>query len=204
MTGPGLRERKKQRTRQSLYEAATRLFLSQGYARTTVAEIAAEAGVSTKTLFNHFSGKEDVLFGHRRERIAEMELGLTEQLRHVGPEEALARTAEQVIDWAMSDPVPGAELSMAQARLIMAEPELRARALDLAWELERRLIAILRDVYPERFDDVTAASVVGALIGALRAAMTVAVERGDSPAELHTAAHRAIGIATHVRVPRGT
>jgi AcrR family transcriptional regulator len=201
MTAPGLRERKKQQTRQALHEAATRLFLAKGYARTTVAEIAAEAGVSTKTLFNYFSGKEDVLLGYRRERIAVMERRLAEELRHVGPEEALARTAEHVIEWAMFDAEPGTEVVMAQARLILAEPELRARILDLAWDMERRLAATLRDAYPERFDHVTAASVVGALIGALRAAVTVAFERGDTPAELLTVARRAIAVATHVQVP---
>lgn len=195
MTGPGLRERKKQQTRQALYEAATRLFMAQGYDRTTVAEIAAEAGVSTKTLFNYFSGKEDLLFRSRRERVADMELGLAEELRHVGAEEALTRIVEQVVDWTLSGDEAGTELNLAQARLILAESELRARSLDLAWELERRLAAVLHDAHPERFDPVTAASMVGALLGAVRAAMRVVLERGGSPAELRAAAHRAIDTA---------
>ena len=192
MTTPGLRERKKEQTRQALYEAATRLFLTQGYARTTVAEIAAEAGVSEKTLFNYFSGKEDLLFRHRYQRIAVMELGLIEELRHTGPERALARIVEQVVGWALSGEEPGTELSLTQARLILAEPELRARSLDLLWELEHRLAAVLHETYPERFDAVTAASLVGAMLGALSAAMRVAIENTDSPDELRAAAHHAI------------
>ena len=51
----GLRERKRQQTRQELISAAMRLFGEKGYEQTTVAEIAAAAGVSTKTFFNYFA-----------------------------------------------------------------------------------------------------------------------------------------------------
>jgi AcrR family transcriptional regulator len=192
MTRPGLRERKKERTRQALYEAAMRLFLAQGYARTTVAEIAAEADVSEKTLFNYFSDKEDLLFRHRYQRIAVMELDLAEELRHAGPEQALAWIAERLVGWGLSGEEPGTELSLAQARLILAEPDLRARSLDVLWELQHRLASVLHETYPERFDAVTAASLVGAMFGALSAAMRVALENAGTPDELRAAAHRAI------------
>jgi AcrR family transcriptional regulator len=192
MTAPGLRERKKERTRQALYEAATRLFLARGYARTTVAEIAAEAGVSVKTLFNHFAGKEDLLLGYRRQRIDVMAHVLADELKTHPPDEALARTAEHVIDWAMTCAEPSLDVNLAQARLILAEPELRARSLDLLWELELRLAAVLRDAHPTRYDEVAAATVVGGLLGALSAAMRAALARGDSPTELAAAARLAI------------
>ncbi len=194
MTVPGLRERKKEQTRQALHEAATRLFLTQGYTRTTVAEIAAEAGVSVKTLFNHFAGKEDLILGHRRQRIDVMAHTLADELRHVPPDEALARAAEHAVSWVMSDSAPSLAVNLAQARLILTEPELRARSLDLLFELERRLAAVLRDAHPDRFDEVAAASVVGGLLGALSAAIRAALERGDSPAELAAAARRAIAM----------
>jgi AcrR family transcriptional regulator len=58
----GLRERKKQRTRQAIVEAATRLFAERGYADTTLAEVAEEAEVALSTIFNYFPGKLDIVF----------------------------------------------------------------------------------------------------------------------------------------------
>jgi AcrR family transcriptional regulator len=58
----GLRERKKQRTRQAIVETATRLFADRGYAETTLAEVADEAEVALSTIFNYFPGKPDIVF----------------------------------------------------------------------------------------------------------------------------------------------
>ena len=58
----GLRERKKQRTRQAIVDAGTDLFVRQGYQQTTLAQIAEAADVSQSTFSNYFATKVDVVF----------------------------------------------------------------------------------------------------------------------------------------------
>ncbi|MCD6571002.1 MAG: TetR/AcrR family transcriptional regulator [Deltaproteobacteria bacterium] len=56
-----VREKKKERTRQQILEAAWRLFNKQGFAKTTVDQIAEQAEVGTGTVYNYFPSKEHVL-----------------------------------------------------------------------------------------------------------------------------------------------
>ena len=67
----GLRARKKRAARESIAATARRRFAQRGYDAVTVAEIAAAADVSEKTVFNHFATKEDLAFAGREEGIAQ-------------------------------------------------------------------------------------------------------------------------------------
>ena len=57
----GLRERKKQKTREAIQREAMRLIGKQGYEQTTVEQIAAAVEISPSTFFNYFPSKEDVV-----------------------------------------------------------------------------------------------------------------------------------------------
>jgi AcrR family transcriptional regulator len=81
----GLRERKKQQTRELLAETARRLFTERGFERVSVAEIAREADVSEKTVFNYFPTKEDLVYW----RLESFEEELLETIRSRSPGESL-------------------------------------------------------------------------------------------------------------------
>jgi len=76
---PGLRERKKQQTRQSIASAAHRLFVERGYQATTLPDIAEAADVSTRTIFAYFPSKEDILFSGFAQTIDELAQALAQR-----------------------------------------------------------------------------------------------------------------------------
>ena len=81
----GLRESKKLHTRQQIADEAMRLFVTRGFDHVTVAEIAAAAGVSEKTVFNYFPTKEDLFF----DEVPKREAALVEAINGREPGESI-------------------------------------------------------------------------------------------------------------------
>jgi len=119
---PGLRERKKQRTREAIVRAATRLFAERGYQATTVAEVAEAAEVSPSTVFAYFPAKPDLVF-------ALLDAVIESAQRRVVGRPAGERADDAVVAWIRDDlPVveaPYKELMRALPS-ITADPELQA------------------------------------------------------------------------------
>ena len=83
----GLRELKKEQTRQLIADTAWRLFADRGFDKVTVAEIAREAQVAEATVFNYFPSKEDLFYS----RFEAFSARLADAVRDRGPgEPALA------------------------------------------------------------------------------------------------------------------
>lgn len=70
--GEGRAERKKRETRQKIIKAAMDLIQRQGFDNTTMEQIAEEADIARKTLYNHFPVKEAIVDQYVRERSAEL------------------------------------------------------------------------------------------------------------------------------------
>ncbi|MER7498634.1 helix-turn-helix domain-containing protein [Nonomuraea pusilla] len=189
----GLRERKKQRTRQALIEAAVRLFEDKGYDQVTVAEIADAAEVSPRTFFLHFPTKEDVLLANADVRV---DLALrTIDERRAGERlpEVLTRAMEQMIADAWDHDLADG-LAVLRARLAASVPALQARLLQRYLTAQAELAQALQRAFPGRLDTITASALVGAAVGAVSASALTALQRGDGPAEVRDAMRRALAL----------
>jgi AcrR family transcriptional regulator len=126
---PGPRERRRVRTMREIQGEALRLFESQGYAETTVDQIAEASDISPRTFFRYFPTKEDVVLWDEYDAV------IGELLMARPPDEPLGETLRVVTRAAIeglyrNDP---ARL-LARNRLMLGEPALSARFLESARE----------------------------------------------------------------------
>jgi AcrR family transcriptional regulator len=70
---PGLRERKRQQTRETIIRVGIELFAERGVKETTLSDIAAAANISPRSFFSHFRRKEDLLFEEQRQGAAALQ-----------------------------------------------------------------------------------------------------------------------------------
>jgi AcrR family transcriptional regulator len=94
---PGLRERKRQETRQRIIDAGLRLFSTKGFVATTLDAIAAEAGISRRTVFNYFSSKDDILLSVQTGLGAELIAALEPIDPSAGPFTAMRAAMERAV-----------------------------------------------------------------------------------------------------------
>lgn len=144
MGEPGLRERKKARTRQRISDVATYLFMVRGFDNVSVAEIAEAAEVSKMTVFNYFPRKEDLMLDRHPETI---EL-ITDAIRGRDPgEPPLAALRRLLIELAQQrHPVSGVRDGTQQFfRTVLDSPALLARLREQQEELENVLAGLLAE-----------------------------------------------------------
>jgi AcrR family transcriptional regulator len=161
----GLRERKKQRTRELIADTARRLFVERGFEAVPVSEIAREAEVSEATVFNYFPSKEDLFF-HRLEAFEE-ELLSSVRDRAVG-ESVLSAFARFVTTprglLAAGDPEQ-VEYLAAVTRMITESPALLAREQQLFGNYADALAELLATETGARPGDLKPWVVAHTLIG---------------------------------------
>ncbi|MFG3498879.1 TetR/AcrR family transcriptional regulator [Streptomyces sp. NPDC047928] len=142
----GLRESKKQETRQLISDCATRLFIDQGFEPTTIADIAAAARVAKKTVTNYFPRKEDLALDHHEAFTASLARAVAERAPGEPPLVALGRMFRTTL--VEHSPVAGFT-GPVFARMVADSPTLTARLRELHERREEALAAALAEAAPE-------------------------------------------------------
>lgn len=156
----GLRERKKARTRAAIQREALRLFEQQGYAETTVDEIAAAAEVSQSTFFRYFPTKEELVAYDALDPVW-IDL-FRAQPSELSPLEALIATMEQA---RTTLPRQAWEQEQQRKRIFGAQPELRARLFGDALRSLDLMAALFAERTDRPADDFELRALAGAVTG---------------------------------------
>jgi AcrR family transcriptional regulator len=129
----GLRERKKQQTRETIRRVALRLFAERGYEQTTLAEIAEAANVAPRTIFAYFESKEDILLCGERSFLDDLKRRLDER-----PEGTT--TVDAIREFLSSFGVPDEEAQL-RKELMRRDPALQMKVRARHSQLEPLLAA---------------------------------------------------------------
>jgi len=173
-----LRERKKARTRQALIDAAVELFSARGYEQTTIADLAAAADIGTRTFFSYFASKEDLLFASGDKRVE----AAVDAIAHRRPGDRAADVLLRALSNAAGlDDDLVSPLAALRMRLIQTVPAVRGRGLQLQLDAQRQIAGHLRAAFPDELDDMGAAALVGAFVGAVTGALLALTESPDAP-----------------------
>ncbi|MER6218358.1 TetR family transcriptional regulator [Streptomyces sp. NPDC001674] len=189
----GLRERKKQRTRQTIFEAALRLFLSRGFDDVSIVEIAEAAEVSKRTLFTYFPTKEDLVLHVFADH--EDESARVVRARPAGTSPLAALHAHELDALARRDPVTGLTSdpeAVAFARLLSTTASLSERLLRYA---ERSIAALAEALEDAGADELTARLAAVQIVTVLRTLAernSTQVQAGRPADEVHPEAVAAV------------
>jgi AcrR family transcriptional regulator len=156
----GLRERKKQQTRETIRRVALRLFAERGYEQTTLAEIAEAANVAPRTIFAYFESKEDILLCGERSFLDDLKRRLDERPEGTTTVDALREFLSQI--------APRDEDDVLRKKVMSENPALQAKAHAGHTQLEPMLAQSIAKDLGAQPDDLqpmlAAASVTAAFI----------------------------------------
>lgn len=140
---PGLRERKKQRTRAMLIDAAMELCLRQGYEQTTVEQIAEVADVSSRTFSRYFATKDAVFLTLIEDYVEQVAVELAAVPVEIGPLDALRMAHVATLELVAIGPMGrlSAERIVLMLRIVNATDVLRQAAFDFRHDPSEELLA---------------------------------------------------------------
>jgi len=152
------------------------LIAEQGFERTTVAEVAARAGLTSRTFFNHFADKREVLFGLSSGFQREVVIGIAACRAAAPPLDAVVHALQAAADTMFEG---RRDAVTHRHKLIDANPELQERELSKGAALTAAIAAIAAALHTRGLDPETALLTAGA--GML--VQQTAMQRWTQPAE---------------------
>jgi len=173
-SGLGRRERKKARTRAEIQRQALRLFKKQGYAATTVNQIAEAADVSDSTFFRYYPTKEDVIL--QDDFDAPLFAAYAAQPPEMGPIPAMREAIRLVLGRLEGD---DRQALRERTEFILSVPELRATMAVTLLDTIEQAAALFADRAHRSPDDFAVRVFAGALVGAMTSAILGAPRDAD-------------------------
>jgi AcrR family transcriptional regulator len=158
----GLRERKKAKTKIAIQEHAVRLFRAQGYAATTVEQIAEAAEVSPSTVFRYFPTKEELVTTDELDPV--IFAAFEEQPPELGLVQAWRGAMHAVFDRLTAE-----EMATERERmgLILSVPELWANSLGNVTKVLDTMTALSARRVGREADDPVVRNIIGSMFGVL-------------------------------------
>jgi AcrR family transcriptional regulator len=188
---PGLRERKKIKTREAIRGATYALIEEQGYDATTIDQIADRAEVSPSTVFRYFPTKEDIVLTD------EFDAVVLEEIRRRPAEEPWPDTLRYVLRHAVragleEDPC----VSRLRTHLMAQVPAVRSRMMESMAATGRTLCRVIAERTGHSPDDLEVRVYAMSLIGGLMETGVYWAEHGhrDDPRDL---VDRALDVLEH-------
>ena len=166
--GDGLRQQKKQQTRQRIEEAAQRLFARDGFEAVTIGAVASEAGIAPRTFFHYFPTKEDVALADFARRLASLVKEVDNRAHDEEPWAALRAGFVAVA----ADYEQQQHQLVQQFQVMVGAPSVQARSLQLQAECEDALatsLATRRD--SDRDQDLSSRLLAASALGAMRSSL---------------------------------
>ena len=170
----GLRERKKAKTKIAIQEHAVRLFRAQGYAATTVEQIAEAAEVSPSTVFRYFPTKEELVTTDELDPV--IFAAFEEQPPELGLVQAWRGAMHAVFDRLTAEEMATERERM---QLILSVPELWANSLGNVTKVLDTMTALSARRVGREADDPVVRNVIGSMFGVL---LVTAFEWARDPA----------------------
>lgn len=182
-------------TCETIEEAACELFLEQGYAATSVDDIARRAGVSRSSFFNYVDGKGELLWGPVRRELERVPDAIVAAAGNLGGGAPRSRAVEIVCRAAIAVAggvsVASIPPAVAQADAMGARTAVAEAGAALVLEQARRLRVELRALDPDG-DEVDQAAFAWAVVGAVAAAAEAWMRAGTSRGSLEVTVERAL------------